>query len=299
MYPDNRKIVEWSFSTIKKYVIVVLYVITVILLFVKWFKFWGMEFSLLGIHDVNGGDDSTYLVIGQIFAALLCGYSLVRTLWRGRDFERAIGFTAAGIFTIIVMIIAHKENAGWGSLGLQLTAAPTVVLILSIIGAVFSLVRDDFSALGLKTAADVIPPRFGRRADGNTVYCSCGAALGKDDDFCWKCGRKRPEIPRCTCCGIPLERDTAFCPRCGTPVSGTGHSDPGPDPADTTMKCPKCGRTVERGSAFCSFCGHRFTSPGPDSTGGTGTGGTGTGGTGTGVDQKLWGTLGRPSDDDL
>lgn len=293
MYPDNRKIVEWSLSTIKKYVIVVLYVITVILLFVRWFSYWGMEFSLLGIVDLESGDaESIISFIGLFAAALLCGYSLFRTLWGGRNIARAVGFIAAGAFTIAVMIFIHvarKQASGMESFGFQLTAAPTVVLILSIIGAVLSLMRDDFDgAFGAKASADVILPRFGRRVDGNTVYCSCGAALGKVDDFCGKCGRKRPEIPRCTCCGNPLERDTAFCPRCGTSVSNTEHSEPGPAPADTKMTCPECGRTVERGSAYCGFCGHRFTIPRPVGTGGS---------TGTGVDQKLWGTLRRPGDD--
>ena len=101
---------------------------------------------------------------------------------------------------------------------------------------------------------------------------SCGSNMAATSLFCTSCGTKRPEVMRCTSCGRTLEKDVAFCPHCG--ASTTGRVTP--PPRDDTKKCPSCGHIIPVEATVCSFCSYSFSGS-----------------------SKLWGTLAKPSDDDL
>lgn len=53
---------------------------------------------------------------------------------------------------------------------------------------------------------------------GGTWTCSCGMTIDEAFGFCPKCGKKKPEIPKCTNCGLEFSGqllDMKFCPKCG------------------------------------------------------------------------------------
>lgn len=101
---------------------------------------------------------------------------------------------------------------------------------------------------------------------------SCGSNMPAASLFCTRCGTKRPEVMRCTSCGCTLEKGVAFCPHCGTSTTGRVT----PPPRDNTKKCPSCGHVIPAESTVCFFCSYSFSGS-----------------------SKLWGTLAKPSDDDL
>ena len=69
-----------------------------------------------------------------------------------------------------------------------------------------------------------------------------------------------------------IEKDAAFCPHCGTARTGRVT----PPPRDNTKKCPSCGHIIPVESTVCAFCSYSLAGS-----------------------SKLWGTLVKPSDDDL
>ena len=140
--------------------------------------------------------------------------------------------------------------------------------------------------------------------------CTCGRVMDMSAAFCSACGTRRPEPRRCPNpnCGATVENDAEFCVRCGTPLgrsvgTGVGGSVGGSVSAgvggsvgagvggsmgaraggysrpesvrETTKICPMCGNASRETAANCSFCGFDFNG------------------------KKFWGTLVKPTDDDM
>lgn len=124
------------------------------------------------------------------------------------------------------------------------------------------------------------------------ICVKCGSPVEKGAAFCIKCGTPvagsgypgrepgvREEKKICSRCGSTIENGSAFCTRCGTPVAGSGYSGhsgpvsrvPASEPRKT---CPACGKSIPETATVCSFCGYDFN-------------------------KKFWGTLSKPTDDDM
>ena len=59
------------------------------------------------------------------------------------------------------------------------------------------------------------------------AYCRfCGAALPEGARFCYLCGEKVDDAPRCPACGAALPEGSRFCTVCGAPLTGAAPAQP-------------------------------------------------------------------------
>lgn len=110
--------------------------------------------------------------------------------------------------------------------------------------------------------------------------CTCGRVMDMSAAFCSTCGTRRPEPRRCPNCGATVENDAEFCVRCGTHLrrrtgAEVGGYSPSEPAREATKICPMCGNAIRETAANCSFCGFDFNG------------------------KKFWGTLVKPTDDDM
>ena len=229
---------ELSMKNIKKHLIALIYVVVIILLFVKWVSFWGYKFSLIGLYAEK--DEPIYL-LGLIVSGLSCLYSLLRSETGGKKFELPIGFIITALFSVFFMIVINSENSDWGPLGPQLTAAPTAELILCAVGAVSSLIGESENKIEAKLIVPANPIAIKPHPFG------ASPAVMKSNDNSRK---------KCVSCGADIDIDSVFCPVCGHDTrTSAPHVERYVNPEKRTITCVNCGKVVEEGTKFCPFCG--------------------------------------------
>lgn len=226
--------------SMKKHLIALLYVVAIVLLFVKWVSFWGYKFGLIGLSTEA---DEPIFLLGLIVSGLSCLYSLIRSETGGRKFELPIGFIITVLFAVFFMIVINAENSDWGALGPQLTAAPTAELILCAVGAALCFLGESDSKGGSGSVDRVDSAGIKKATKEHSAIASEGPV--GDDPASSVSGGK------CHYCGSIIPNGSAFCPSCGK--STITHKEEAK--ANPKRICPVCGAGVDSESAFCPFCG--------------------------------------------
>ncbi len=225
------------------------------------------------------------LVLGIAVAFLISLYLLLK----GRKYGVVPYLCTSLVLLMVFMVLTEKVNSGikqlintfsygaatfFSELGISYSSTMDLSIFhLSIAGflsLIFAAGALTLSIVGDEKIVRVKIPSI--IAIKKWTCPSCGSEMAVGSAFCTSCGTKRPEAFRCANCGRSLGRDVAFCPTCGTPSSG--HVVP--SPTVKTKSCPSCGRLVSSKYDACPSCGYNFMSS-----------------------SKLWGTLVKPSDDDL
>ena len=232
-------------SSMKKHLVALLYVVVIVLLFVKWLSFWGYKFGLIGLYNYL---HEPIFLVALIISGLSCLYSLIRSETGGRKLELPIGFVITTVFVVYIMIIVNDGNKDLGILGPQLTAAPTAEIILCTLGVAlcFMVGSDGIGSSGSRFKENSVGIKKTSFKTASSKECSTPSEGSVEDD-------PTPSIAqdKCSYCGSYIPNHSAFCPSCGK--STIAHRQE----MNSISKriCPSCKANVDSDSAFCPFCG--------------------------------------------
>ena len=217
--------------TLMRAIAMVLVCICLVLLFVAWIgeseRLYGVRITL-GFNAFQTGVGGNYtsfwsvmLIISAILFILLAGLAIF-----GLVTERNILVLPVALVALVMFFLALFQLIFIDS-GLHLQIGLYFFLLCGLGAYAAALLDDlgagrkpfDLSRIGFSSKPKAPKaPRYAPQVAAGWQCPSCGAFQGAGQNFCDRCGTRKPEPPRCPGCGRPVQPGEMFCANCGTKV---------------------------------------------------------------------------------
>ena len=157
---------------------------------------------------------SVMLIINAILLILLAALAIYGLLKDKNSL--VLPFAVVGFISFFLAVF---QKAFVGSSSLHVGVGGWVTLFLSVLAFVAALLDNLAAGKPAFSLADFgIQPGAVRvnRGVGAWICPACGARQGAAQNFCDRCGTKKPEPPRCPNCGKIARPGEGFCSDCGS-----------------------------------------------------------------------------------
>jgi hypothetical protein len=166
---------------------------------------------------------SVMLIICSILFILCAGLAVFGLVTERNLLVLPVAVLAVGMFFLALFQLIFIDSS------LHMTYGSWFFLVFGIGAYVFALLDDlgagrkpfDFGRLGFVSKpkapkAPVYYPPQPQQPVAGWQCPACGAYQGMEQNFCDRCGTRKPEAPRCPACGTPAKPGEMFCANCGT-----------------------------------------------------------------------------------
>ena len=167
-----------------------------------------------GIQGEYNSFWSVMLIINAILLILLAALAIYGLLKDKNSL--VLPFAVVGFISFFLAVF---QKAFVGSSSLHVGVGGWVTLFLSVLAFVAALLDNLAAGKPAFSLADFgIQPGAVRvnRGVGGWTCPNCGARQGAAQNFCDRCGTKKPEPPRCPNCGKIARPGEGFCSDCGS-----------------------------------------------------------------------------------
>lgn len=207
--------------TIMRAISLALICVCFVLLFSAWIgiKGEGVNVFKTSIEGNFTSFWSVLLIIDAILFILLSGLAIFGLVTGKNILVLPVAILA---FLMFFICLFQKIFIDYSSLHLQVGV---YFFMVCGVGAYVAALLDDLGAgrkpfdlsvLGISPKPKA--PKYAPQAAAGWQCPACGAFQGAGQNFCDRCGTRKPEPARCPTCGRPVQPGEVFCANCGTKV---------------------------------------------------------------------------------
>ncbi len=215
--------------TLARTISLVMICLCLFMLFMPWLGSSIREMGISAVLGVNafktsvGGYYTSFwsvmLIICSILFILCVGLAVFGLVTERNLLVLPVAVLAFGMFFLALFQLIFIDSS------IHMTYGSWFFLIFGIGAYVFALLDDlgagrkpfDFSRIGIVPKPKAPRgPRYSTQAAAGWQCPTCGAFQGMEQNFCDRCGTRKPEPARCPACGTPAKPGELFCANCGT-----------------------------------------------------------------------------------